>query len=202
MATKQDYFDTAFDLLSEQGYHALKQATLCKRLRVTTGSFYHYFSNWHDFTSQLLDHWHTERTTQLVQVAEQLHDPVDQLETLLQFSLELPHRAEAAIRVWSKVAPEVRTVQEAVDNQRLDVVLRATRGIFDDEVEALHHARWGLYLLAGYQELDAGSEPAALEWVLRRLLRELKDEHNRKLSRKARRSASRVPAARAHPDEP
>lgn len=175
MAIKQDYFDTAFELLSEQGYSALKQAAVCKRLRVTTGSFYHYFENWHDFTSQLLEHWKTERTTQLVEAAQQHGDPLDQLEALLQFALNLPHRAEAAIRVWSKVEPEVRLIQDAVDAQRLEVVVHATRAILGDEDEALNHARWGLYLLAGYQELDFGQDPEALEWVLRRVLLSLKE---------------------------
>jgi AcrR family transcriptional regulator len=175
MAIKQDYFDTAFELLSEQGYSALKQASLCKRLRVTTGSFYHYFDNWHDFTSQLLEHWLTARTTQLVTLAQQHQDPIDQLDALLQFALELPHRAEAAIRVWSKVDPEVRVIQDAVDSQRMGVVVHAVRAILKDEQDALNHARWGLYLLAGYQELDSGEDPAALEWVLRRLLDELKE---------------------------
>lgn len=176
MAIKQDYFDGAFELLSEQGYSALKQASLCKRLRVTTGSFYHYFENWHDFTTQLLEHWATERTTQLVELAQAHQDPIDQLDALLQFALDLPHRAEAAIRVWSKVDPEVRAVQDAVDAQRMQVVVHATRAILNDEQEAINHARWGLYLLAGYQELDSGEEPAALEWVLRRLLRELEQK--------------------------
>ncbi|MGW5514381.1 TetR/AcrR family transcriptional regulator [Nocardia africana] len=180
MAIKQDYFDTAFELLSEQGYSALKQAAVCKRLRVTTGSFYHYFENWQDFTSQLLEHWQTARTTQLVELAQQSNDPIEQLEALLQFALDLPHRAEAAIRVWSKVNPEVRSIQDTVDAQRLEVVLQAARAIFDDEDEALNHARWGLYLLAGYQELDSGQDPAALEWVLRRLLRELAEKSREK----------------------
>lgn len=180
MAIKQDYFDTAFELLSEQGYSALKQAAVCKRLRVTTGSFYHYFENWHDFTSQLLAHWRAERTTQLVKLAQQSDDPIEQLDALLQFALALPHRAEAAIRVWSKVDPEVRAVQNAVDEQRSQVVTQAAQAIFDDENEARNHARWGLYLLAGYQELDSGEDPAALEWVLRRLLRELEEKSREK----------------------
>ncbi|MFI9408628.1 TetR/AcrR family transcriptional regulator [Nocardia gamkensis] len=180
MAIKQDYFDTALEQLSEQGYSALKQAPLCRRLRVTTGSFYHYFENWHDFTSQLLEHRHTERTTQLVQLARQRQHPIDQLEALMRFALALPHRAEAAIRVWSKVDPQVQAVQDAVDTQRMEVVLQATRAIFVDEDEALNHARWGLYLLTGYQELGSGRDPAALEWVLGRLLSELKEKSREK----------------------
>ncbi|WP_067862587.1 TetR/AcrR family transcriptional regulator [Nocardia shimofusensis] len=177
MATKQDYFDAAFDMLSAQGYSALKQAPLCKRLNVTTGSFYHYFENWHDFTSQLLDHWLAERTTRLVGLTRDLDDPLEQLETLLQFSLALPHRAEAAIRVWSKVDPEVRAVQDQVDNRRTEVVLRAARAVFDDENEALDHARWAMYLLAGYQDLDADPDTARLEGALRKLLREFENRY-------------------------
>ncbi|MFE2996961.1 TetR/AcrR family transcriptional regulator [Nocardia sp. NPDC059246] len=173
MAVKQDYFDAAFELLSEEGYSALKQAPLCRRLGVTTGSFYHYFENWHDFTSQFLDHWLTESTTQLVTMAQQRGDAVDQLEALLQFTLALPHRAEAAIRVWSRADPKVRAVQDTADALRTQVVLEAVRAVFDDEEEALNHARWGIYLLVGYQQLDTGEDTSPLEWVLRRLLRDV-----------------------------
>jgi AcrR family transcriptional regulator len=171
MASKQDYFDAAFDMLSEQGYGVLKQAPLCRRLGVTTGSFYHYFENWHDFTAQLLEHWRTESTTRLVAAAQQREQAADQLEALVQFALALPHRAEAAIRVWSTVDPEVREVQEAVDVQRTQVVLQAARMALEDEDEALRHAQWGMYLLVGYQHLDSGDNVAPLEWALRRLLR-------------------------------
>lgn len=173
MAIKQDYFEAAFELLSELGYSALKQAPLCRRVGVTTGSFYHYFENWHDFTTQFLQHWMDERTTQLVEMAQQRDNAVEQLESLLQFTLALPHRAEAAIRVWSKVDPEVETVQRVVDEQRSAVVMQAAQAIFDDEKEALRYAQWGTYLLVGYQQLDAGDDVAPLEWSLRRLLRDI-----------------------------
>jgi AcrR family transcriptional regulator len=173
MTIKQDYFDTAFDLLSEQGYSALKQAPLCRRLGVTTGSFYHYFENWHDFTTQFLAHWLDERTTQLVALTQQRENPIEQLEALLQFSLALPHRAESAIRVWSKVDPEVQKVQAAADNQRTQVVLHAAQAIVDDEKEAVHYAQWGTYILVGFQQLETGYDTAPLEWALRRLMEEL-----------------------------
>ncbi|MGQ4618556.1 TetR family transcriptional regulator [Nocardia sp. R7R-8] len=192
MAIKQDYFDAAFDLLSEQGYSALKQAPLCKRLGVTTGSFYHYFQNWRDFTAQFLDHWRTESTTQLVALAQQRDNAVDQLEALLHFTLALPHRAEAAIRVWSRIDPEVRAVQDVVDAQRQQVVLEAARTVFDDE-EALHHARWGVYLLVGYQQIDAEEDIGRLEWVLRRLLREVVQQREASATSAGKADISRPP---------
>ncbi|GGL09929.1 TetR/AcrR family transcriptional regulator [Nocardia jinanensis] len=179
IATPQDYFDAALELLSSEGYGAVKLAPVCKRLGVTTGSFYHYFENWRDFVDQFLGNWLSARTTQLAESARRRANPIDQLEALLQFTLALPHRAEAEIRAWSKVDPRVKEVQDAVDLQRKQVVLEAARMVSEDE-EALRYAQWGIYLLVGYQQVDAGRDIAALEWTLRRLLDELVERARRR----------------------
>lgn len=72
--------------------------------------------------------------------------------------------------MWSKLAPEVEAVQQAVDSQRAQVVLQAGQAIFDDEQESLRYAQWGTYVLIGYQQLDGGDDVAPLEWARRRLL--------------------------------
>ena len=43
VATRDAYYDTGLDVLSDLGYGGLKLAEVCRRLGVTTGSFYHYF---------------------------------------------------------------------------------------------------------------------------------------------------------------
>ncbi|WP_067904908.1 TetR/AcrR family transcriptional regulator [Nocardia vaccinii] len=178
MATKQAYFDMALELLAEQGYSALKQATLCKRVGVTTGAFYRCFDNWRDFTSQLLAHWHTDRTRQLVETIRRTDDPAARLNALLQFALSLPHGAEAAIRVWSKIDPQIHAVQASVDAQRVQAVLDLSGSLFPNEDEALRHAQWGLYLLVGYH--FTSTEPdefRSLDHLLRKLLSEMLHAH-------------------------
>jgi hypothetical protein len=49
-------------------------------------------------------------------------DPRRRIDTLIQVGLTLPHGAEAAIRVWSSVDPQVYPVQAAVDQQRFDIM--------------------------------------------------------------------------------
>ncbi|WP_280341892.1 TetR/AcrR family transcriptional regulator [Nocardia neocaledoniensis] len=169
IVTRQDYFDAALELLSSEGYGAVKLAPVCRHLGVTTGSFYNYFESWRDFIDHFLTNWLSANTTQLVVSARQRENPIDQLEALLQFTLALPHRAEAEIRAWSKVDPMVRQVQEAVDQQRRAVVLEAARMVFDED-DALHYAEWGIYVLVGYQLLDSDNDTSSLEWALRKLL--------------------------------
>lgn len=42
VVTREAYFETGLDVLSDLGYGGLKLAEVCNRLGVTTGSFYHF----------------------------------------------------------------------------------------------------------------------------------------------------------------
>jgi AcrR family transcriptional regulator len=53
VVSREAYFETGLDVLSDLGYGGLKLAEVCSRLGVTTGSFYHYFSGWPVFTKEL-----------------------------------------------------------------------------------------------------------------------------------------------------
>lgn len=161
------YLDAAFALLDEGGYAALKLAPLCARLGVTTGAFYHAFNSWNDFTDQFLEHWREHRTTLLAESARQAPSASAMLEALVGVVLSLPHRAEAAIRVWSSIDAHVASVQAAVDDARLAVAKEAFLQLLCDEAEADRFARLGMMMLIGYEQ-DAGStDPAHLEWALR-----------------------------------
>lgn len=163
------FFDQGLELLAHEGYAGFKLAPLCKGLGVSTGAFYHSFNSWRDFTSQLLEYWQQERTVRLVEIVEQNPDPLERLETLLGMTLALPHRAEAAIRVWSLTDPEVAAVQEAVDTQRYDVIYPAFLELVGDPAEAAHFSRAGLYLLIGFEQAESIQSVESLAWALEQL---------------------------------
>ena len=52
VVSREAYFETGLDVLSDLGYGGLKLAEVCNRLGVTTGSFYHYFSGWPAYTKR------------------------------------------------------------------------------------------------------------------------------------------------------
>ncbi|MBJ8345172.1 TetR/AcrR family transcriptional regulator [Antrihabitans sp. YC2-6] len=173
VVTRENYFEAAIGLLSQEGYPGLKQATVCRALKVTTGSFYNYFTNWKDFTDQLLQNWLAERTLQLVALAESEADPYDRLDLLRRVTLTLPHRAEAAIRVWANVDPDVRAAQEAADKERLGVVHHAATQMLGDTPDALLYAKWGVYLLIGFEQFQGEQDLHSLDWSLQQLMEAL-----------------------------
>ena len=66
---REAYFTASFALLGAEGPEALTIAALCKRLKVTKGSFYHHFSGMPQFTEALLRHWEDEHAAILDEVA-------------------------------------------------------------------------------------------------------------------------------------
>src|SRR4029078_3352982 len=95
VASREAYFETGLDVLSDLGYGGLKLAEVCNRLGVTTGSFYHYFTHWPPSTKELVAYWVQQRTVMVIESVRGETDPRRRIDTLIQVALELPHGAEA-----------------------------------------------------------------------------------------------------------
>lgn len=168
-ALRDSWFEGANEILAEQGYGALKLATLCKKLGVTTGSFYHSFDNWQDFTDALLDNWLQQRTALTVEVVRRHDDPAERLMMLAEASADLLHQTEAAIRVWAGVDEGVAAVQRKVDEGRYEVVLEAMTEIVGSD-HAHRYAMWGLNVLVGFEMSMTEHKREDLLWSLQMVL--------------------------------
>jgi len=168
LVRREDYFDAAIEILSTDDHGGLKQAPLCRRLSVTTGSFYNYFQSWGQFKTEFLQHWLDRQTLQLVDAARLVAESDQRLELLIEFACGLPHRAESAIRAWAHSDAEVRAVQNTVDRQRFDVVLEATTGLLGSGADAENFARMGLFILYGYQQSMPQPDLDHLRWSLKK----------------------------------
>ena len=170
VASRESFFDTGLEVLSDLGYGGLKLAEVCQRLGVTTGSFYHYFANWPVFTRQLVAHWREGMTVKVVEAVQAEPDARQRIDKLIRAGLLLPHGAEAAIRVWAAIDPEVRTVQAAVDRQRFDALYVSALEILRSPRKAHLFAAWAVYLLVGYEQTLLPSDTPGLTWIVEQLL--------------------------------
>lgn len=152
LVDREDYFSAAIDILAEADHGGLKITPLCRRLEVTTGSFYNYFGSWAGFKTDLLEHWLNERTLNLADTARRLEDAQLSMAVLVEMACELPHRAEAAIRAWSHSDAEVREVQTAVDEQRYQVTYETVLRMQRNPQEAETISRLTTFILTGYQQ--------------------------------------------------
>jgi len=165
VVSRESYFEVGLEVLSDLGYGGLKLAEVCNRLGVTTGSFYHYFPGWPAYTKELVSHWMQRQTVQIIERVRGEADPRRRIDTLIQEGLSLPHGAEAAIRVWSAVDPEVYSVQAAVDRQRFDIMYESAFEVLNNKRPAEVFAAWGVYVLVGYEQAVLPRDAGALHWI-------------------------------------
>ncbi|NDK90932.1 TetR/AcrR family transcriptional regulator [Gordonia desulfuricans] len=145
------FLEAGLTVLAEDGYGALKLAAVCTRAEATTGSFYHAFDNWAEFTSALVAYWREEKSRRPIAEARKVTDPRERLTELIRVGLSLPHDSESAIRIWAAQDPEVHAHQEEVDRERRDFIAETYREAMGDDTDAERFATVSMYLLVGYE---------------------------------------------------
>lgn len=163
------FLEAGLTLLAENGYAALKLATVCAKADATTGSFYHAFDNWAEFTSTLITYWREEKSNRPIAEARKITDSRERLIALVSVGLNLPHESESAIRIWAAQDPEVHRHQQEVDAERRDFIAETYREVIGDSGVAEDFATIAMYLLVGY-ESGTLSNRGALELGFRTLL--------------------------------
>jgi AcrR family transcriptional regulator len=174
--TRSDWLDAGFEAIAEDGPNAVRIDRLCRRLRVSKGSFHHHFAGAGDYKRSLL-------TAYEDLVVEALDRAIDQTKA------DTPKAAlagltaaitgnqsfyrpelEVAMRAWAFSDSEVRAVQERVDRQRLE----SLQGIWSDILEdpaAAHTAALLPYLVGiGASLVQPPTPPEQLQRVYELLL--------------------------------
>lgn len=149
-----DYFREALLVLEEWGSEALTIATLCDRLAVTKGSFYHHFGSMPNFVAQLLAFWESEHSERLIAVSRAQRDPAARIALLIDLGVGLPHGSEAAIRGWGRSNADVAEVTARVDRRRERHLVDAIAAVGVDRAQARVLGRLALNLLVGAQQRE------------------------------------------------
>jgi len=149
--TAEDYFREALAVLGEQGSQAMTIASLCDRLDVTKGSFYHHFGGMPGFVEQLLTYWEREHSDRLIAISRAQPDPSLRIATLTDMAVNLPHASESAIRAWGRSSPEVAEVTARVDKRRERHIVDAIAALGIDRARSRLLGRIAINLLVGIQ---------------------------------------------------
>ena len=152
--TSQDtWLDEALSLLFKAGIDHIRIDTLCTRLQMTKGSFYHHFKNRQVFLEALLVHWEEKYTAKFIDYAEEGKSPVEKLERLNQIALSNDNDPEIHIRTWALTDQLAKETVNRVDQRRIDYLfqLYTERGL--EQSEALIVSRTIYSILIGSQYL-------------------------------------------------
>lgn len=133
------WLEEALEALAEHGPQVLTVEKLCKRLKVSRGSFYWHFKDRDDFIQKVVNFW-DKRLTGSIRDAAKLGQG-DAAERLL-FLMELIDRANAGrydipIRAWAAANARAAKAVRRTDRTRYEYVrsLFAELGFTGDELE-------------------------------------------------------------------
>lgn len=165
--SREQYFEVAFELLPQAGFKGLNIGLMCRKLGVTSGSFYHHFGSWDGFVVAFLSYWERLQGGRMRAMAFGTGDVRRDLDALRELTLGLPHEAEAAIRAWSDTNDVVRAAVIRVDQTRFATLAEVTTRAIGDAGKALGIASVALAMLVGYQQmLRAGEEFATIDKLI------------------------------------
>jgi AcrR family transcriptional regulator len=167
--SRSAYYEAGLEVLAERGHGGLTIATLCERLGVTKGSFYHHFRDMAEYVDLLLVHWAAEHATRLIALSESVADPRERFDLLQGIAVGLPHGAEAAIRAWSWSNDSVASAQQRVDRARLAHLTDAGIQVGLDPERAGRMALISLSVLVGMQQLERPARTESMDAVFSEL---------------------------------
>jgi AcrR family transcriptional regulator len=150
------YFNASFKILAEGGAEALTVDSLCARLGVTKGSFYHHFSGTADFVNGLMGCW-AESTSHLVDELFAFMaadgDPYRSFQVIFaKLAAGQPHEAEAALRAWANSNPDVAAGVEQYDRIREEATIKFIGHFVDDPQRCRTLAYMAIGMSAGMQQ--------------------------------------------------
>lgn len=121
--TKQDWIDSSLKLVSKYGADTLKIDVLCKKLKVTKGSFYHHFKNHKIFIAEILEYWYKTFTLDIInQIKEHQDNPIKQIELLDEIIYSKDLNIEIEFRAWGLRNKSVLPYMEKIDKERILVI--------------------------------------------------------------------------------
>jgi AcrR family transcriptional regulator len=129
---KKDWIEEGFNALTETGPQALTIDTLCERLGVTKGSFYHHFRNRQDYIQELMEAWKQETTEAIVNRSRSEPEIAKRTEKLLRLVFDIPGKRDLAVRALALYEPSARLVQEKIDRSRRAYLEELNRSFFND----------------------------------------------------------------------
>lgn len=184
--SRSDWLDAGLVSLAADGPDGLRIDRLCRRLQVSKGSFHHHFAGAGDFKQALLAAYEARVVEALDQAIEQTAatTPKDALVGLTASITKTDgcYRPdlEVAIRAWAFSDPQVRAVQQRVDQRRLESLHGIWSQILDDPAAAYTAALLPYLVGIGASLIQPPTPPDQLQRVYELLLNSVPDEASAK----------------------
>ncbi|NUS95181.1 MAG: TetR/AcrR family transcriptional regulator [Nocardia sp.] len=159
--TVEDWLQSGYTILAEQGFRALKLDDVCRHLGVTKGSFYHHFPDITAFKDALVTSWGGWRDREHRRMdALGAEPPRERLIAMMALLASPGHwTLERAMREWARSDPRAAASTRASDRRARRAVRQAFLDQGFDPDTAARRAEWMFAM--GIGALHLSSSPRA-----------------------------------------
>ena len=124
--SRLDWIQAGQQLLIAGGISSLKLAALTHRLGVTSGSFYHHFTDFRDYLDALADYYGAENIDRVIEAVQPIPDPADRLRLMLALREDWDiARLDSAMRVWATSDDRARRAVARLDDRIIELMRAA-----------------------------------------------------------------------------
>ena len=163
---KEKWLQTGLDILSKTSFTDIKIEYLCKRLKVTKGSFYHHFKNINDYYSKLLEYLFNKERINLDQSFNDIPTPKGRLNYINRQIINNISKEKVSLRAWGSHSKEVKQKLDKTDVIRIEYLTKLYLDTGLDPKKASIMAKLNFALLIGiYQLFYNGSKSEINELI-------------------------------------
>lgn len=147
-----DFYRAGLEMLEEQGTGAgISTVSLCDRLGVSRGSFYHHFDSFDAYVERFLDYWVEQGIHAPAREAAAPDNLTERSANFIRAVGETAAQTENAIRVWSSSNDVAAETLRRVDRLRVDFVRDSLMRAGADEPTAELYAQISVAAFVGLQ---------------------------------------------------
>ena len=120
--TKESWIQKGLDLLNSEGADAVMVDHLCAKLKVTKGSFYHYFDGVDEYITLVVKLWEKGMQTRLDALSKSGLAPEERLNGIAALAFNHSGRLELGMRAWALHNKSVNTILTKLEKRRLELL--------------------------------------------------------------------------------
>ena len=174
---RQGWLDAARAILIRDGIAGVKVDRIARRLKVTRGGFYWFFSSHKQLLDALLEDWEQRNTEGYKSVLRRSgHNGIAEFQALVDIWLNEESYSpawDAAVRDWARISSKVANAVRRTDDIRIEVLRQIFLDMGYEDKEAFVRARVSYYHQVGYYALgvrESREERLSLIPLYRRVL--------------------------------
>lgn len=124
--SRTDWILAGQRLLREGGAPAVKLSSLTKRLKVTSGSFYHHFTDFPEYLDALADFYGGANVDTIVEILSAEPDPFERMRRMREMADTMDiGDLDTAMRVWATTSDRARLAVTRLDTAFLELLREA-----------------------------------------------------------------------------